>query len=394
LNKIIRYTILILITLSVLVVLWQFNVAILVFFLSLATAASIRPGIEYFQRHNLSHIQSLSITYLISVLVLGGLVIGIFGPLLQDLGGFSDDFTQAYERAKTQWPQGETTLKSTLAEQLPEPSDLYDALTSEQGITIAQSILGAAANFFDLLGKIGIILILSIYWSADRIHFERLWLSLIPAGQRKRARDTWRAIEDGVGAFIRSQVVQSLVAVVLLWLGYWMIGLDYPALLAISSTLFLLIPWVGTLLAIVPPFLVGLSAHFGLGILAAFYTALVMIILELIIEPRFYQREKYSSLLIVLIMLVLALGFGVLGVIFAAPLAAAIQILFDRLVLPRRHEEKSSEIEQIDDLNLRLSNLQKMITGSEEPLSPETISLTERLENLVLQTKSYLENEL
>lgn len=391
-NKIIRYTILILITLSVLVVLWQFNVAILVFFLSLATAASIRPGIEYFQRHNLSHIQSLSVTYLISVLVLGGLIIGIFGPFLQDLGDFSDDFTQAYERVKTQWPQGETTFKSTLAEQLPEPNDLYDALTSEQGLTIAQSILGAAANFFDFLGKISIILILSIYWSADRVRFERLWLSLIPAEQRRKARDTWQAIEDGVGAFIRSQIVQSLVAIVLLWLGYWMIGLKYPSLLAISSTLFLLFPWIGTLLAIVPPLLVGLSAHLGLGILAAFYTALVLIILEFIIEPRFYHREKYSSLLIVLLMLVLALGFGILGVIFAAPLAAAIQILFNRLVIPKRREGNTSEIKEIDDLNQRLSELQRMIAESDQPLSPETINLTERLENLIVQTRSHLES--
>ena len=40
--------------------------------------------------------------------------------------------------------------------------------------------------------RIIVVVALSAYWSASREAFERLWLSLVPAPQRPRARDVWR----------------------------------------------------------------------------------------------------------------------------------------------------------------------------------------------------------
>jgi predicted PurR-regulated permease PerM len=78
-----------------------------------------------------------------------------------------------------------------------------------------------------------VILFLSIYWIINQIHFERLWLSLLPTGLRRQARDIWRTIEIDLGAYMRSELFQSLAAGLLLGLGYWALGSPYPVLLAL-----------------------------------------------------------------------------------------------------------------------------------------------------------------
>src|SRR3990172_3659730 len=211
--KIAKYTLIILLTLSILNLLWQFRNAIIIFLLSLATAAAFQPIIDFFIRLKISRGWALLLAYLSTMLVIVGLLIAFSGPFIQDLQQITDDFARAYERIKAEWPLRGSSFQRLIAEQLPEPQRLFDTLASETGLTLAQSIFGVAANVFDLIGKIGIILILSIYWSADRVRFERLWLSLIPVDQRRKARDIWRAIESGVGDYIRSEVIQSVIAI-------------------------------------------------------------------------------------------------------------------------------------------------------------------------------------
>jgi len=389
--KIAKYTLIILVTLSLLILLWQFRIAIIIFLLSLATAAAFQPIIDFFVRLKISRGWALLLAYLSTLLVIVGLLIAISGPFIQDLQQITDDFTRAYERIKADWPLGGSSFQRLIAEQLPEPQRLFDTLASETGLTLAQSIFGVAANFFDLIGKIGIILILSIYWSADRVRFERLWLSLIPVDQRRKARDIWRAIESGVGDYIHSEVIQSVIAILLLWLGYSVIGLPYGTLLAMIGALFLLIPQLGALLAMIPPLVLGLGISTSLGILAAFYTLLVLIVLEFIVEARFFPRQRYSSLLVVLFLIALGLSSGLIGVIFAPPLAAAIQSLLSNLSLFQAIENDELRSKKIETLNNRLAEVRNMIMKSEESPPPELSNLLERLENLISKTEAHLE---
>jgi predicted PurR-regulated permease PerM len=105
-----------------------------------------------------------------------------------------------------------------------------------------------------------ILLFLSIYWAGNQIHFERLWLSLLPSDQRKRVRETWRTVEAELGAYLRGEVILSLLAGLVLSLGYWLIGSSFPVLLALTGALATLIPMIGVFIAIFPVLLIGLLA--------------------------------------------------------------------------------------------------------------------------------------
>ena len=387
--RIIRYSFVVLTTLMVLLLIWQFISAIVLFLLSLAVAAALRPLINSLTgRYVPKRIALGAIYFLLTAAILSSLwMIGT--PLLDELQMATDDLMAAYDRAKADWPQSGSVFQQTLAEQLPPSVELYQVLISEQGIPALAGVFGVAQNFFTTVGQIAIILILSLYWSADQFRFERLALSLLPEEHHPRALHIWRSVEAGVGEYLRSELIQSVLTGLLLWLVFSMLGIRYPTLLALWGAIVRLIPWFGALIAVLPALFIGIGISSTVGILATAYTIGILLTLKLVIEPRFFPRHKYSSLLIVLFVIALAETFGFVGVILAPPLAVAVQILFQHLYpLP---ELTASEVsEEVADMRKRLLELRRRIQRSRKRGS---IRLVERLQRLLRRTTDYLQEE-
>ena len=387
--RIVRYTVVVLTTLMILILIWQFISAIVLFLLSLAVAAALRPLINSLTGRYVPKRIALGTIYLLLTAAILSSFWMIGTPLLDELQIATDDSIAAYERAKVEWPQSGTAFQQALAEQLPPSADLYRVLISEQGIPALASVFGIAQNFFSTLGQIAIILILSLYWSADQFRFERLGLTLLPEEHHPRALHIWRSVETGVGEYLRSELIQSVLTGLFLWWGFSMLGIRYPVLLALWGAIVRLIPWFGAVIAALPVLLIGLAMSSTMGILATLYTIGILLILNLVIEPRFFPRYKYSASLIVLFVIALGETIGFIGVILAPPLAVAVQILFQHLYpLP---ELTASEVsEQVTDIRKRLLELRRRIRNSRKRGS---IRLMERLQRLVRRTTDYLQEE-
>jgi predicted PurR-regulated permease PerM len=375
-------------TLIGLLLLWQFSEAIVLFLLSLAAAASLRPIINSITGRNVPRRIALGIVYfLLSAAIISSLLL-MSPPLLDELQIAADDFAANYERAKLEWPRSGSLFQKALAEQLPPSAELYQALVSQRGIPVLTGIFGVAQNFFSILGQMAIVLVLSLYWSADQFRFERLGLSLIPKEHHPKALHVWRSMETGVGDYLRSEIVQSILAGLFLWLGYSALGIRYPILLALWGAIARLIPWFGALIGILPALFIGIGISSAVGILATIYTVCIFLSLKLIVEPRFFPRHKYSSLLIVLFVIALAEAFGFIGVVLAPPLAVAVQILFLHLY-PFAAPTFSTEVsEELGSLRKRLLELRKRVQNSRKP---ESIRLVDRLQRLVRRTADFLQ---
>ena len=395
-KRIAWYTIVVLVTITGLIILWQFRQALLLFLLSLATAAAFRPLIDYFTHQRLPR----SISLLLSYLIILGLMIGILwvisGPLIHDIEQATNGFATSYQLIQERWPDSEAPFQQMVGNLLPPPEELFGGVADVEGL---QGLMGITTGLISLVGSLGLILILSLYWSADSIHFERLLLSLIPVGKRSTARMIWRGIDKGIGAYLRSELIQSMLAGMLLWLGYRLIGLDYPVLLAVIGSLAWLIPWFGAVIAVIPALLVGLGSGILPGILAAIYTVLVLVVMEFVIEPRIFWRKNYSSVILVVVMLALAEAYGLIGLILAPLVSAGVQIVFKYLLHPDTSydtavvnpDEEPAML--LPPLREKLAETRDAYLAQGEPHSPEIMSLMQRLEGLVLETSHYLNDD-
>lgn len=373
-------------TLLALVVLWQFRIVVVYVLISLALAATVRPLVVDLARRKLVMRLALIFLYMVG---LGG-----FGFLAFHVGRFAvSDIQQVAQTLSVQgtwvlppWLEG-SSFQRALVVWLPTPDKLFEAITGEKGQLVLPAVLSLTEGIGGIVSGFFLVLLLSVYWSINQIHFERLWLSLLPSEQRKQARDVWRTIEPDLGAYIRSEIIQSLLAALLLGLGYWLLGSRYPVLMALTGALAWLIPVVGAPLAMIMPLLIGLLTSVQLSLLTIVYTLVVLVALQVWVEPRLFKRKWDNPILTLVILLAMADAFGLLGILAAPPISAVCQILWTLLVSNRLD---SGAAVQVSDLKERQAHLWAVIKEFEEPPPPLVVSSMERLANLLEKAEPIL----
>lgn len=365
-------------TFLALVVVWQFHIVVVYVLISLVLAATVRPIARSGSRRNFVTRLLLISLYLISLVVFA-LLIFLVGRLLVG------DLQQLAQRVSIQstWalpPRLEGGMfQQALDRWLPTPNKLFEAIISQRQFMIA-AILSFTQGLGGIVSGFLVILFLSIYWSINQNHFERLWLSLLPSEQRTHARDIWRTLERDLGAYMRSEIIQSLLAVLLLGVGYWMLGSPYPALLAVVGAVAWLIPVVGAILAVILPLLLGLLTGAQLSLFTVLYTLVVLIALQVWVEPRLFKRQWHNPILTLIILLAMANAFGLLGIVIAPLLSVACQILWNLLVSDRLAPETAI---RVSDLKERQARLRLAVEEMEGPPPPLVVSSMERLAGLL-----------
>ena len=375
-------------TLLGLIALWQFRIVVVYLLLSLVIAATFRPISKSETRNDLRTRVLLVLQYIVGVIVLGILVFIAGRLLIKDFQQLTQNLTGDTAWMLPTWLQS-PAMQQALARWLPTPDNLYKGIISQPSVALS-TILGFTENIGSLISGLVISFFLSVYWSINQNHFERLWLSLLPADMRKRARYVWRTVEAELGAYSRSEIIQSVLAVILLGVGYRLIGSPYPTLLAVTSAIAWLIPVVGGVLALILPFVLGLLTSPQLALLSILYTVLILVILQISVEPRLFRIEQDNPLLTFTIIMVMADVYGLLGIIIAPPISVIIQILWRLLVNERITPET---VVLVSDLKERQAQLQAAIENMPEPPPPVVVSSMERLTGLLEKAEPLLPSE-
>ena len=374
-------------TLLALVALWQFRVVVLYVLVSLALAATVRPLVQYSSRQGLIMRLMLFISSLIILAGFGFLLFLTAETVVSEIQQLIQTVSVQDAWRLPGWLQG-SPFQQILVAQLPVPSKFFEAITGDHGQLVLPAILSFTQGIGDAVSAVLVIMFLSIYWSINQVHFERLWLSLLPSGQRKQARGIWRTIEPDLGAYIRSELIQSLLAAVLLGFGYWLLGSPYPTLLAVVGALAWLIPVVGAPLAVILPLIMGLLTSLKFSLFTVLYTIIVLIALQMWVEPRLFRRKWDNPILTLVILLAMADSFGLLGILVAPPLSAVCQILWSRLVTRRA---VSGDAAQVSDLKERQAHLWEIIRSMDEPPIEVVTSSMERLTQLIEKAEPILQ---
>jgi putative permease len=373
-------------TLLATVVLWQFRIVVIYVLISLALAATFRPLVRSGAKRNFVTRLLRILLYVVSIGIFGLLIFLVARLLIGDIQQLTQTIsTQSTWVLPARLEGG--IFQQTLNRWLPTPDKLFAAITSQRQLMLSAA-LGVTQDIGGIVSGLFIILFLSIYWSINQNHFERLWLSLLPSEQRTRAREIWRTLEDDLGAYIRSEITQSLLAVLLLGVGYWILGAPYPALLAVVGALAWLVPIVGAALAVILPLFLGLLTGAPFSLLTVLYTLIVLIALQVWVEPRLFRRTRNNPILTLVILLAMADAFGVLGIIVAPPLSVACQTIWSLLMNKRIAPDTSV---QVSDLKERQARLYATMSEMEKPPLPLIVSSMERLADLLEKAEPILE---
>lgn len=373
-------------TLLAILILWQLRSIVLLFVLSLTVAALVRPPIRLQQKWGVPRVLAILLTYLFIFGGLAALLYGIGIPIVAELDRLVQNFSAMY-RSLQELDSSDNSFWGVLFAQMPPADQLDELIENTATFAMVQQMLGATQNFLGNVSQLLVAIVLSIYWTADRVHFERLWLSLLPPEQRIRARSLWRRIEAAVGAYIGSKMVQAVAAGGLLTVANLLIGVEYPFLLALLAVLAWLVPLVGGWLAVIVAFLLSVgNGLFFAGITIA-STLGILIVVWMLMDRRLYKYDRYGTVLVILILLIMVDALGFLGVLIAPLVAIIAQIFLNELMEPQELAGPRENAKDLVELRQRLHEAQKMLDSEDEP-SPKVANLQKRLDSLLQEVEA------
>lgn len=374
-------------TLIALLMLWAAGSALAIFLTSLAIAAALHPQVEYLKGRRWPGVLAAGVLASGCLLVVTILTLLLGPPLVANLNLLEGDISLAVATFAEGSPDHWLVRLTRPASDAPTTTADMPNLSG-----LLMPLVGTASNLFQLSAMLGICLALAFYWTLDRARFERLWLSLVPVRRRVGAQRVWQSIEREVGAYLRSEIIQFLLAVVLLWLVFLVLDLRYAALAAVVAGTLTLIPWLGTLFAsavvliLTSPKLVDWTGDWtspqswaALGAILV-----VLILLEFVVEPRLFQRDRYNALWTALTTILMAATWGIWGLLFGPLVGYVLQILV-RQVYPRLVQDQP-RISSETTLNERLARLEARFAVQPDP-PMELVSFKERLADLVAQRR-------
>ncbi|HEX8983172.1 MAG TPA: AI-2E family transporter [Ktedonobacterales bacterium] len=320
-----------------------FGDVILLFFLAWVIAFILEPLATYLRRIGIPRPVGVSLIYLALAIVLTGLIVltvPIIGDQIQRL---ANELTDAFSTANLDQISANLTAAlqrvgvrqrdaSGIVSQVWGQIPIYASSAADQAVTIATN---AITSILTLLFDAFLVVILSFYIMLDG---ER-----VVAGIVRRLPPHWAddvtmfrtAVGQIFGGFLRAQMVIALIYAIFTWAALALLGQANSIPVALICGILMLLPFLGTFLAVVPPVaLVLLQSPQDqlVGNLVILLIALIVaqqITLQ-VIAPRVFGATMGVHPLILFAGLLLGAKVGgVWGAFFAGPIVAIAYSMFE-----------------------------------------------------------------
>ena len=266
-----------------------------------------------------------------SVLAVALLLVGIFGWGGWYLSGeIAGQFDELGRSMSAMWQQVRGVIeKYSWGRDLLASLGAYQ-ITSGNVSTIGK-VIGATLG-----GVSGLVLsiIIGLYVAADpRLYFNGV-LRLVPLPYRPRAEEILHELSETLRHWLMGTLVLMTVVGTLTTIGLYLLGI--PLALALGLIMFVLefIPYLGPILAAVPAVLIAstLGPQEVLWVVLLYWG--VQSLEGYVLSPLVFQRSvDIPPLVTMSAQVVLGTMLGVLGIVFATPLAACALVLVNRVYI-------------------------------------------------------------
>ena len=311
------------------VVLLELRTVLIPFSVAMLLAFLFQPIVLYLKAR---HIPT-SITLVVVVLSLA-LVLSLVGLLVYSS---ALSFTEAFDRY-------ETRIDSILADvQQPVQRisnfigvdaaalDISHLIQSDSVQSLLTSSVGSVVS---LLSNVFLVLLFMLFLLAGSGELEAKIWKAYPPQVAGRIAEVMANISSEVRSYLAAKALVSALTGILIFLILWILGVDFPVFWGFLAFLLNFIPNIGSMVAVILPFLLSLLQFETLTtpIIALVLMQIVQTGIGNVIDPRVMSFSLNLSPVLVLVSLIFwGWLWGIPGMVLAVPLTATIKIFCENI---------------------------------------------------------------
>lgn len=319
-----RALVLVLGALALVWILFHATHIVVVLFIAVLLASAVSSAANRLERYRVNRSLTILLVYLVVLGVLAGLI-ALLVPLI----------TNEVTLLRDNLPRYQDQANSLLA-RLPhqgEPQRVNDLFKNLSGQlqAAALDLSRGAVEFGSALVTILLIFVIGYFMAADNQFAQRVVSRFFPPAARPRAISVMNKIGDGLGFWVRAQLLLALFFGVAFGVGLGIMRMPYALTLGVIGGVLEIIPYVGGFITIVLAVLIGATTgKLWLIIAAVCWYAVVVNVEAHLVAPKMVGEIVGLHPLVVVVALFLgAEVLGILGALLAVPIAVIIQTLLD-----------------------------------------------------------------
>ena len=268
-------------------------------------------------------------------------VTSIFGGLGYLLVGRADQFLADWPRYSATMRSGVTALDRKLAifeKQVeaiaPEEDKGRTPVRVAETRPVRDLLFRGVGSLYSILLVGTFLPFLVFFMLAGKRRIWQATMELFPLDHRTRAQKALDQVSVVLRSYIAGNGLVALILMLASWAFFLAIHLDYAFLLGCVSGLLNLVPYLGAVLAWLPPFLIGMARwktigpYVGVGAMLSFFHMIGMNVLMPAIVGR---RVRLNALAVTIALLFWGWLWGAIGLILAIPITATIKVICDHV---------------------------------------------------------------
>lgn len=393
---------------------YRFAYILLSLVIAIMLYLAVRPLVEWLYRLGVSRPVGVIAGYGLMVAFVTGFLVLLIPMMLGQVRAITARLPEYYALLTTLMAQSNIALLQLAASYLPPelalaslPQLLSPPATTTTDTTAAAPVAGLP--LYELLTNTFLVIAIfamGFYWMRDRDKIIYQFLLLLPTSQRDRVEQLIEEVEQKVGHFYQGQLLLCGAVGGVSFLAYWLVGLPYALTLGAFAFIFEAVPMIGPLLAAIPAILIALTISPTMTGIVILINLMVQFLENNILVPRIMDRTVGVNPIVTVLSIA---GFttllGLAGALLAVPLAAIIQLLFERIVFHFRAPENSDsapsaplagvqERNQYSVLRVKAQDLaqdvRKQLRTAKPGLTAESVELEELIEAYTMELEQLL----
>ena len=224
-------------------------------------------------------------------------------------------------------------LKKTTAAVLPESEQERDVVKVKPQSTWTDWLTNSASGLSEILIALSFIPFLTYFMLSWKDRMRVATVRLFQPENRHTAYETLGGIASMLHGFIVGNLMCGLFIGGLGVLVFAFFKLPYFYFLGFISSFLSLIPYLGVVLALLPPLAAGIGTLTGPGMIAvsASVVGLHIFTISILFPKLIGKRLKLNPLVVTIALLVWGWLWGAMGLILAIPITGAMKIIFDHV---------------------------------------------------------------
>ncbi|GAA0979436.1 AI-2E family transporter [Acrocarpospora macrocephala] len=299
--------------------------------LGLFIAIGLDPAASWLVRRGLPRWASVLIIVVATLALVGGFLALAIPVIVSQVGQFVHEVPVYLREATSQ-----NTFIGRLNTRFNLAHVIQELGTGKSETALVGGLLGAGKVVVGAAASTVIVLVLTVYFLADLPRIKGFAYRCIPNSRRPRAILIGDDILNKVGWFVLGNLVTSLVAGVLTFIWLFLFNVPYALLLSLFVALMDLIPVVGSTIGGVVISLAALSISLPIALATVGYVVAYRLFEDYVLVPRVMGKAVEVPGVVTLIAVTLGAALmGILGALFAIPIAAALRLILREVAFPR-----------------------------------------------------------